>query len=536
MKWIVLDFGTKKIKALKINQDGQRLQIEDFYSFDAKPDYFKGLGFPDSPGWAATTIALDEHDWLKPDEDHVIIAALPSAYLETRYLKFPFKTEKKIEKVLNFELEATIPFDIDEIQIRSQILEGDGVAPLKKESLVMAMAYRRSFIKQIEGELKKFQLSNPPLTVQILALSTLRHAITEPSIFGILEIGHSKSEFLCTAKSGPILGLKTFWWGGKNLIQSIQDELSTDAEKAEHILSDMDPEKPLTKGMKSATKNFASEIRLTLKAMETSGVVLPKPLMVYAFGRPTKNAFLMRQIEADLKTEFDVQFLPFPFPNLRGRQLQGFEKLRDLEAALPALSIALSQSRSHRGKIPSFSETGFQFQQNLKKLKTGSFSLMKKVAALLIAPFIYALLQIGVQRKENQVLLSAVPNILKGSNFELAKGDSTDDVVARMKKELAANRNKIAQLQENDNSPLVALTQISKAFPAHLKIDVKEFNVTPTSIFMSAETNSSDTAKKLIDSLKSAFPKLKAGEPTNCTSPGKQECKTFTVEIERQKT
>lgn len=536
MKWIVIDFGTRKIKLLNLLQDGQKLSIVGHHSIKTQSDYYKGLGFPEPNAWAAVTIALNELDWLKAEEDHVVLAALPSAYLESRYLRFPFRNEKKIEKVLNFELESTIPFDIDEIQIRSQVLEGEGLSDLKKESLVLALAYKRSAIKQLEGELKKFQLSNPSLTVENLALSTLRQAITETPVFGLFTVGHSKSEFVLMAKNGSILGVKTFWWGGKSLIQACQEEFSVDEEKAFHILSHIDPEKPPTKSMIASVKNLVTEMRQTFKGMHSSGISFPKPLKVFAFGKPTKNKPLMKQIEEMLKSELEIKIEAFPYPNLKSRNLQGLETIRgDLESFLPAIGIALSQSRTHRPKIPSFSETGFQFQQNLKKLKTGSFSLLRKVALLMIAPVVYAFLQFFAQKQENEILLATLPALLRGSGFEIEKGESTDGLVARIKKEVSENQKKISQLEENEKSPLVVLTKLSSEIPSSLKIDIKELRVSPTSIFIAAETKSNETTDKILDSLRKRYPQLKASNPTNCAAGNKAECKSFTVEIDRSK-
>lgn len=533
MKWIAIDFGTHKTKALALRLEGQRLEIEDYLSFESKPEYFRGLGIPEAAAWNQVTIALNEAEWLKPDEDTIIFTALPSAYLETRYLKFPFKAEKKIEKVIQFELEAAIPFDVDEIQLRNSILEGEGVTPMKRDALVIALAYKREIIKQFEGELKKFQLSNPPMSAQILNLASLRQAITESSAFGLLSFGHSKSEFLVLQSRGNILATKTFWWGGKNLIQALGEEFSLDPEKAEHMLVHLDPEKPLTKLSAQSAAQFAVEMRQCFKGLQSQGLVLPKPFPIYVIGQASRNKALLAQIEATLKTEFDIHLKDYPISQLRGRHLMGFDRIANIEEALPALSMALAQMRAHRSKIPSFSETGFQFQQNLKKLKTGSFSILKKVAALLIAPIIYGILQIVIQQKENKVLMAQIPNLLRGTSFKLAPDETTDDLVAELKAELNTNRAKIAQLTQNDKSPLVVLTDLSKTIPSHLKIDVKDLKISQTNILVTAETNSTDTMNKILESLKTLYPQLKAGAPSNCTN-SKTECKSFTFEIQRE--
>ncbi len=535
MKWITIDFGTRRIKALRLSLDGQRLQMEDFVSVDVRPDFYKGLALPDNPAWAAITIALNEVDWLGSNDDYVIFSALPSAYLETRYLKFPFKSEKKIEKVINFELEAAVPYDVEEIQLRSQILEGPGVAPLKKDTLVLALAYRRELIKGFESELKKFQLSNPSMTAQILSLSSLRQAIQEPEVYGILELGHSKSELVLLQSRGSILAAKTFWWGGKTLIQAIAEEFSQDPQQAEETLIRYDSEKPLTKNMTIATKSMATEMRQAFKGYQGSGLQLPKPFVIYTLGRPSKNQAVMAILEDTLKNEFEVEFKPYPLAQLRSRNLGGFDKVAEIEEALPALSIALCQMRQHRSKVPSFSETGFQFQQNLKKIRSGSFSLLRKVALLLVAPFLYAILQIVVQERENRELMTKLPGILNGTGFKIDSDETTDDLVLKMKKEFANNRAKITQMQKNEDSPLIVLTELSRLIPSHLKIDVKDLRINASSIFFSADTDTNETANKIVDSLKGAYPKIKSGNPTNCQNNSKTACKTFTVEIEREK-
>ena len=502
MKWIILDFGTYELKALRVSFEGPKLSIEDFASFPSKPEYFKGLGFPDAQAWAAITIGLNELDWLNADEDQNVIAALPSAYLEARYLRFPFRNQKQIEKVLPFELESTIPFDVEEIQIRSLILEAEAVSTPKKESLVLALSYKRDPIKSYETELRKFQLSVPPVSAQNLALSSLRHAISDLPIYGILEVGHTKTNFLLMQKSGNILGVRTFWWGGQSL----------------------NPE---------SFSHFANDLRQTLKGMKNAGLQLPNPLSIFTLGMASRAQGFYESILDTLKPELQVHLLPYPKEKLFGRQIYGLENLSDIEKALPALSIALAQLRLHRSKIPTFSETGFQFQQNIRKIKSGSFSFLRKVALLLIAPILYGIFHMAVQQKENNYLLSNLSQILKSAGFKFGTNESTDDIVSKMKKELAASRKKIDQLHEDQRSPLVVLTQISKSIPSQIVLNVKDFKVTTSMISFTSEVSTIADANQIAAALKEKFPKLKMGAILSCT--GKKDCQSFTIEIEREK-
>ncbi len=535
MKWLVIDFGTKKIKLLKLGVEGQRFEIEDFKTLPARSEYYRGLAFPEAPAWAAITIAMNEWDWLPAEEEMMIMASLPSAYCEMRYLKFPFRSDKKIEKVLNFELESQLPFDLEEVQVRHHLLEGAGVNIPRKESLLLAMAYKRSLVKSFEAELKKFQMTSPPMTTQALALSSLRQFIDQVPVYALLQIGHTQSHLLLMQSSGAILGVRTLWWGGRNLIEAIQEEMKVGIEQAEHVLLHLDPEKVPTKNLQVSLRGFVAELRQAFKGFQGWHLQLPKPLPIYTFGRVSHYRSAMSQIEDGLRTDLEAHIVPFPLAKLKSKQIQGLAKIDDLEGALPCLAVALSQTRNHRPRIPSFSETNFQFQQNLKKLRSGSLNVFKRLAILLIVPFLYALVHITVQTRENKKLLMELPRIVSMSGLRFEENLSPEEIAERMRKEVQSNRQKINQSVPAAASPLAAFSQVSSMIPPHLKIDIKELRITASTISFSAETNSNDTAARIVDLLKENFPSVKTGATTSCAGNQKTDCRFFKVEIERQK-
>lgn len=537
MKWIILDFGTHETKALKVEMDAQRIEVLDFAEWPSRPDYFKGLGFPEPAAWAAATIQLNELDWLKADEEIYVSAALPSAYLETRYLKFPFRDEKKIEKVLSFELEAQLPFDVEDILLRHRVIDGDGMQSDKKETVALCFSYKRDQIKNFETELRKFQISMPPLTAEILALSSLRQVITTEPVFALLECGHSKSQFLLMQKSGGILAARTFWWGGEKIIQSIASNQSLDFAKAEEAFWQFQPNADplnISQSIDKSINQFLLDLRQTLKGLASHHIQLPEPLPFFVVGGLSKTPGFLSKIEKGLGADLAVSVRSFPLDALLMKNIQGANRLPDPEKAITALSIALSQLRQHRGKIPAFSESGFQFQQNIKKLKTSSFSLLRKVALLLIAPFIYSIFQFYFQEKEGKIILSNLSETLDRAGLKVGDLSSTNEIVSRLKKERAANRQKIEQIAEDKNSPLIVLTELSNRIPANIKIDVRDFRVTESLVSVTAETSSADAANSIVNSLKDLYPTVKMGAVSNCAN-AKADCKTFTFEMEREK-
>lgn len=530
MTWIALDFGTYRWKALRFVLEPQRISILDIHAWDSKPEYFRGLGMPESPAWAAATIALNELDWIRPEEDITITTSFPSAYLETRYLKFPFRNEKQIEKVVPFEIEAMVPFDIEELLIRHAVLDGEGLQSKRRDTSVLALAYRRDIIKKFEDEIRKFQNVVPPITSQALNFVSLRQAIPDP-VFGLLEIGHQKSQLVILQKTGRILGTRTFWWGGAQLVGKLAEFLSVDYSKALSVLSKGEPPRdPLVQSI----SQFVADLRHTMKGMQSAGLHFHTGFPVYAFGLPTQTPLVMDHLRDGLREDLRMDLKRFPYQNLTSRFVSGLDNLENLDMALPALSVALSQLRQHRGRIPSFSESGFQFQQNLKKLRTGSFSLLRRVAVLLIAPLIYLSIQFIVQGRENERVLKELSQKLQSSGVSVELTDSTDAIVNRLKKELAANRQKIEQLNEDHQSPLAVLTEISRLIPSSLKLDVRELKITPQLVTFTAEASNDLIAGQISDILKQKYPKTKIGATSPCST--KKDCRQFTLEMERSPT
>lgn len=539
MKWIIVDFGTNSIKALRAFVDTNKIEILDWGEWKSQKDYFTGLGLPHSKAWAALNIGLDEKGWLD-EEGFTLISALPSPYLETRYLKFPFRGDKKIEKVLPLELEATIPFDIEEVLVRHKSLEGEGI-PDRRETLVLALAYKREYIMQFENELRRFQVALPPITTQNIALSTLRLGIHGEPIFAFLNIGHSKSEFILLQDNGTILGIRTLWWGGKNLAMSLSKQMGIDFETAQQVLKSK-ASLELTKSsntesitiagsLEDAVNDLVDEMRQTLKSFQLGGIAIPKPLSVYFFGAPTHCPGLPKYLEDIFRREFNLQFYPYPVQNLAEKTITGLEKLPNPEAALTTLAIALHQTRIGR-RVPVFSESSFQLQQNIRKLKSGSVAVLKRAGMMLLAPLIFGIVHLAIQNQESSKVLAALSQALVPAQVTLDPNQSTDEMIEDLKKERAANRQKLSQLEEDQNSPLVVLTTLSREISPGLKIDIKELRINPRTIYISADVPSIEVEKQIIESLTQSFASVQPGKTETCTSD--EGCKRINLQIRRE--
>lgn len=539
MNWIIVDFGSFQLKALKARLDGNKVRIDNFIQWKAQPDYFEGLDFPNSKAWSAVSVGLNEAGWLN-EENNILLSHLPSSYLETRYLRFPFRSEKKIEKVLPLEIESTVPFEVEDILLRHRVLKGPGVLE-SKDAHVLVMGYQRQLIQKYENELRQYQLSIPPISVDLLSLSCLRQAL--PSIYpllGILNIGHRKTQWALLQSSGNILAARTFWWGGDNLLQFIEKKMGAQRDQALHLLTteasfelnsdtrSIDIE--LAEALEDSLTQFMNEFRQYLKGLQQVGLELPKPLPIYLTGKPSEIPGIAKRLQERFQQEFELQVDPFPLENLM-RQIDGLSSLEDPMAALPALSQLLSQTRAHRAKIPIFSESSFQFQQNLKRIRNESVALMRSLGVLLIAPVIFLITSLIIHGKEEKKLESQIRNLLAQNQIRVDEGQSTEEILASLQKEAMEYRKKIKQLSEDDSSPLLVLSDLSRIIPPRIKVDMKEFRVTADKVLLKIETDSIQSKQEIEKLIREVFPSVKSGGVQACTSF--EGCQSFSIEMER---
>jgi len=540
MSWIILDLGSDSIKALKAEVEGQRVKILDFAKWKAQPDFYEGLGFPKNEVWVSCAKELNERGWLN-GENQIVCSQLPGTYLETRYLRFPFKSDKKIEKVLPIEIESAVPFDVEDILLKSRILRGPGVEE-GSEALVLVMAYKRDLIQKYEMELRHFQVSIPSISADILNLASLRGAVPNDPVFGFLNIGHRKTQLLILQNSGLALSARTFFWGGQNLRQKLQAALKVAEDRAQEILVgrasfDVSTESQsvhieMAEALEESLTLFMNEFRQSMKSYQQQGLTLPKGMPLYLMGKPSQIPGIRTRMEERFKNEFDIRFLPFPYENL-SKSVVGLDRLEDVQLALPAVSQVLSQTKNNRPKIQPFSESSFQFQQNIKKLRSESLGILRKVGVVLIAPVIYMVVSFFLQQKEAKHLSSQIDQKLRNAAIELNSNQPSEKIVKELSNMLVQNRNKIEKLQEDKNSPLFILNDLSRVIPANLKIDITEFRVTDNRVSLFGETNSEQTRKDIVQALKTIFDDVKEGNTGPCAStPG---CVTLNVEFARPK-
>lgn len=541
MRWIYLDFGSYRLKALRVFIEGNKVLLEDYARWESKPEFFEGLGFPTTEAWQTMAQGLQELGWIGENSTSVVISNLPGAYLETRYVSFPFSSQKKIDKVLPLELESSIPFDLDEMLIKSQTLKPPIAATDQDKSLVLVMAYQRELIKKYEEEHRRFQLTIPSISVDILALTALRQATPAGTAQGFLSIGHKKTQWIFFGPNGQCVAAKTFWWGAesmqKELMKSLQipesraRDLFVDSASLEVSTDSQSIHIRMTGALEESLNEFMNEFRQSLKGLQQNGIELPKPFPVYTLGSASRLPGLNTRLEERFRSEFGMSVQQFPLDNLES-QISGLQHIEDPMSIMNCLGQALLQTKNHRGKVIHFSESNFQLQQNLRRFRSQSAKILRRVGILVLAPLLYLVTAFFLGGNEQEALRAQLQQSLAKAQLQFDESTPIETIKARLQKELISFRQKSEALREDENSPLMILSDLSTLLPHDLKIDIKEFRATETKVIIQANTDSAQSSDRILGMIQKVYPNAQKGGIENCTQY--KGCKAFTIEFDRE--
>ncbi len=157
-----------------------------------------------------------------------IVSSMPGARFSQRTVTFPFADRKRVEKALPFELEDSIPFPLDDVEIDHLVLDRPGTAAdKKKEHVIVGIMVSKPALRQ---------------HLELLAAAGIDPQVVVPSYVGLW----------CVAKRIPSEGISVFIDGSDICLKDGNAVLSCRS---------------------FSTAQSTGGIRQTLKAMETEHAV-----------------------------------------------------------------------------------------------------------------------------------------------------------------------------------------------------------------------------------------------------------------------
>ncbi|MDX1649190.1 MAG: type II secretion system protein GspL [Myxococcota bacterium] len=324
-----LDVGSHAIKAVELRQTLRGLEVAQLRS----------LRLDGSTPSSAEELRefLRLHDL---GTEHVV-ASLPGDRASVRRLRFPFKDRRKIGPAVPFEVEAQVPYELDDFVLDWQVV-AEGA---QSAEVAVALAPRSEVALLLET---LDEAGAPPRVVEAegLVLGHLAEVFQLPGTRLLADLGHRKTT-LCLLEDGRPVAARTLPLGGLALTRALARERGLDEDEAERCKHEQDL-------LGAGGSRAAAEVvdRLAREIVRTVGSLEATP---GAEGRRVERVDLLggtahlRGLDATLSRRLGLPAarLPLPSGDLGPDLLAG----GDPALFAPAIALALRGSARARTRM-----------------------------------------------------------------------------------------------------------------------------------------------------------------------------------------
>src|SRR5436190_237640 len=153
----------------------------------------------------------------------VVAAAFPAEAASVRVVELPFADARQVEKTVPFEVEAIVPFELDDMILSSRILS---LSP--GSSKVLVGLAEREAIKAIADGLQALGLDPRNVMLDAEALERL----SSDGVQAIIDMGHTRTLVTLT-RDGKIVATRALLGGGRDVTLALSRQLAIAYEEAE---------------------------------------------------------------------------------------------------------------------------------------------------------------------------------------------------------------------------------------------------------------------------------------------------------------
>ncbi|HUK55442.1 MAG TPA: type II secretion system protein GspL [Nitrospiria bacterium] len=491
-----LDLGSSCVKAVSLRKKLTGLEWAGAYQRDwsRTQDLFEWAKEP----FSGLKEWLAEH---RLATDRVVVS-VPLHLISLRTLTLPFQDARKLEKVVPFEIEALLPYSLEEVVVDYQVMDiGDG------KSHLLVAAVPRSLMKNYLDQLIRVGVDPESVELDGMALANLaRHAFPEPPGEGdrasddtaVLDIGASKT-VVCILRRGQPCFLRTLLWGGRNATAALSEGCGISPAEAEEwkrqagLMDDGIPhlhQKGVSKIIGQSLDTLVSELVRTFHGYQgqepTADRATVTELVLYGGGSKLKG------LESYLGSELGVRTSTHT-PKIASNNGNRWDP-----ALAMSLGLALKGTQTADGSRMNFRKGEFAYGQETSVSATraryvwiGAF-----LVAAVAATDLYMKYNIQVNkyqglktqvREEFHAMFPEVKNVV--------------DEVQQAKTAVTEMRKKSALFGLDDWSPLQLMAELTRRIPPSVKIEVQDFVIEPGRLRLEAETDSFESVDKIKASL-----------------------------------
>ncbi|MDE0885994.1 MAG: pilus assembly protein PilM [Myxococcota bacterium] len=317
-----LDLGSYALKAVELRQGLRGLEFVQS-QIAARADDEGGLG--EAIRRFAESHALNT--------DHAA-CAISGQRIAHRRLEFPFRDRKNLAQAIPFEIEGSMPFDLDDLVVDWQLLPG-----ASNLGVVAASAAQKDDIGDFLEEIDASGCSPRVLEAEGMLLGNLATLYDFSGRCLMADIGHEKTTFCLCVDGQPVAG-RTAPIGGKALTKAIARDAGVELDEAERIKHESGGTGPAAAAV---LERIAREFVRSLESLHPTGASLldGETCRIVLMGGTAKLEGIVAFLET--QTGLSPELIGPPEDPANAALTEGY----DLVLAGPALALALrSTSRS----------------------------------------------------------------------------------------------------------------------------------------------------------------------------------------------
>ncbi len=257
-----IEIGAGAVKALKLERDGDRVQLVDFIVIPHK----KVLSTPDMDPADAIRVALGQLVAQRDLSGAMIAVSLPGHQSFARFAKLPPVEPKKAADLVKFEAAQQIPFPIDQVEWDYQTF----VSEDSPEIEVGIFAVTRDKINERLALLEEVGISPDLVNIGPVAVyNAIAYDLnfTEKTTGTILlDIGSVSSDIII-ADAGRVW-IRTFPVGGHTFTEAVSRAFKLDYTKADKLKRDFESsqhKKQVFQAMKPAFEDLLQDIQRSIQ-------------------------------------------------------------------------------------------------------------------------------------------------------------------------------------------------------------------------------------------------------------------------------
>jgi len=431
-----------------------------------------------------------------------VVVSLPAHLISIRTLTLPFSDVRRIEKVVPYEIEALLPYPLEEAVIDYHAFEST-----VGKSNILAAAAPVVLIKQYLDYLSQAGIDPEAVELDGMALMNLiRNSLPEPSGSDavtkgdtvVLDIGASKT-VVCILRGGQTTFVRTILWGGQDVTAALSAGFGISAEEAEEWKreSDLTSDGVSTINRKDATETIRRTVEPLLAELHRTihvyhaldgleGQVPLTGILLYGGGGKLKG------LGSYLASELGIQSV-----SLTPKVVSGNGRQWDPVFAV-ALGLALKGAQLPGSSRMNFRKGEFAHSREAEGISAKVRYLW--IGAILVialgAADLYA--KYRLQQDHYLALKSEVHAQFTTMFPEI---HNIVDEVQQARTALNELKKKAALFGTNEWTPLQIMAELTKRMPPSVKIEVQDIAIEPGHLRLEAETDSFESVDKIKASL-----------------------------------